>query len=59
MVLEMHPLFGDLSQPGQREHLKTPAVGKYRPLPPHEFVQSSLPGDQLFSGPDMEMVGIS
>ena len=59
VVLKMHALFGDLPQPGQREHLKTPAVGKYWPLPAHEFVQPTLPGDQLLPGTDVEMIGIS
>ncbi len=59
VVLKMHPLFGNLPQLGQREHLKTPAVSEYRPLPSHEFVQSALPGDQLLSGPDMEVIGIA
>lgn len=59
VVLKMYALFGDLPQPGQREHLETPAVGKYWPPPPHEFVQPALPGDQLLPGTDVEMIGIS
>ena len=59
VILKVHSLLGNLPQPGQGEDLKTPAIGKYRSLPAHEFVQTALPGDHLFSGPNVKMIGIS
>ena len=46
-------------QMGQAEQLEAAAVGQDRSVPTHEAVQSAEGGDDLFAGPQCEMIGIA
>ena len=57
-TVEIHPLVRDLPQRRERKHLKAAAVGEYRAVPVHEFVQSARTLDQLVAGTEIEVVGV-
>ena len=44
---------------GQAEELKAAAVGQDRAVPAHEAVQPAERGDDLFAGPQREMIGVA
>ena len=58
MGLELHAVFIELAQLGQREHLESAAVGQYRAIPVHEAVQPARLGDQILAGAQMQMIGV-
>ena len=58
MGLELHAVLGELAQLGQREHLKSAAVGQYRAIPVHEAVQPARLGDQILAGAQVQMIGV-
>ena len=55
---EVHALLLDSAQRGQREHLKSAAVGQDRSIPIHELVQAAHLTDNLVARADMQMVGV-
>jgi hypothetical protein len=59
MVLKVHTLLGDAAEFGKGENLKTATVGENRTIPAHEGMKSPEIADDLFSGTDMEVVGIA
>ena len=56
---EFDSLLGDLSKIPKAEYLESAAVGQNRPVPVHEFVESSRFPDQLMAGAQIEMVGVA
>ena len=56
---EGHAIFGYFAQLGQAHNLESSAVGQNRPRPVHERVQSAHFRDQVFAGPQHQMVRVS
>ena len=52
-------LFGHFDAMGEAEQLEAAAIGQDRPVPAHEAVQPAQRGDDLFAGPQREMVGVA
>ena len=48
----------NLPQPGQGEHLESPAVGEHGAVPVHEFVEPAHLADHFVPGTKMQMVGV-
>src|SRR5262249_21366340 len=59
MRAEIYSLLADLPEIAQAENLKTAGVCKQRPLPAHEFVESTQVAHQLVPGAQIEMVGVA
>ena len=55
----MHAFLRDLSQFRQRKNLITAAVRQNRSIPIHELVKAAKMSDDIESGPDEQMIGIS
>ena len=58
MRRKVDPFLFDLSEAGQRKHLKTAAVCQNGAIPPHEAVQAAQLPDHIIPGAHMEMVCI-
>jgi len=59
MILKMHAGFGDLSQFSKRENLIAAAVSQDRPVPIHEFVQTSEVFNHFNPWPDEQVIRIA
>src|SRR5215471_14921846 len=59
MRAEIYSLLADLPEIAEAENLKTAGVRKQRPLPAHEFVESTQVAHQLVPGAQIEMVGVA
>ena len=55
---ELDALLGDLAERGQREHLKSAAVGQHRTFPVHKLADTAHTMDQLVAGTNVQVVGI-
>ena len=58
MGMEMYAFLFDLSQSGQRKHLKSAGIRQDRFVPYHKFMQAAKVFDQLIARADMQMVCI-
>ena len=52
-------LLGHFDAMGEAEQLEAAAVGQDRAVPAHEAVQPAQGGDDLFAGPQREMIGVA
>ena len=52
-------LLGHLDAMGEAEELEAAAIGQDGPVPAHEAVQAAERGNDLFAGPQGEMIGIA
>ena len=59
MRAEDHRLFRQLCHRPQTERLKTAAVRQDRPLPTHELVKPCRRLDDLYTRPEIEVIGVS
>ena len=59
MRAKLDALFGDLTQLGKAEHLKTAAIGQDRLVPVHEFVQPTHLLHQIRTGANIQVIGIA
>src|SRR5579862_1797307 len=59
MRTKRYAFFRDFAQIGQAENLKPARIGKNRPIPTHEPVQTAHLSDGLDSGPQIKVVGIA
>ncbi len=55
----MDALLSNLAELCEGEYLKAAAIGEDRTVPRHEMMEPSEAGNELFSGPYMEVVGIA
>ncbi len=55
---EAHALFGDLRLLGQGEYLEAAAIGQDRSVPTHKRVQAPRQVDELWTGPEHQVIGI-
>ena len=56
---ESDALVGDFPIFCERKHLKTAAVGKYRPVPANEFVQAARLVDDVHPRAEVQVVGVA
>jgi len=59
MRLERDPVFRDVPETGQTQHLVAAAVRQDGPVPSHEPVQAAERLDDLVSGPQVEVIGVA
>ena len=59
MALKAHPVLAHFGQFGQRHDLKTAAIGKYRPVPLHEILQTTQGRHLLRAGAQHQMVSVA
>ena len=58
VAAEMHALFLDLAQAGEREDLESAGIGEDRLIPAHKFVQPARLLDQFLAGADVQVIGV-
>ena len=58
MRVERNALFGNFSDTGKRENLKSAAVGQNRLIPRHKLMQSARFLDQLVPGAHVQVIGV-
>ena len=56
--VEVYALLSDLAELCEREYLEPAAVGQYRAVPCHEFMQAAHAPDKLVAGSDVQMIGV-
>ena len=58
-MTEVHPLFGDLANVTQAEHLETAGIGEDGALPVHEVVQVAVGAHHRLTRPQPEVEGVA
>ena len=56
---ESNALVGDFPIFGKRKHLESAAVGKYRPVPADEFVETASLTDDVHAGAEIQVIGVA
>ena len=59
MGFECTSFFSNLAIVGEREDLESAAVGQYRPFPAHEAMQTASSLQDVDTGTQVEMIGVS
>ena len=58
MRIEIYSFFLYFSKRRKGEYLKSAAVGKYRFIPDHKFMETSEFFDNFITGSEMQMIGV-